>query len=209
MERGLLGGRIVRSIFLGVLLSSCPSLSTMHTALPIGVGETEISGSVGAFGFSHEDGALPILDGQIRRGYGERWDAGLRVSNLSMLHADLNYALVVKEDFVLSIDPTLSVLPTGDNLATFICLPILADIVRTENLTLTLSARYGYFALDRFEPGDDNFGLDESTPLVGFGVGARFRAMGITWMPELHMLQEADSSIDADPLIAFSIGFVL
>jgi len=203
--------RVAGALTLGMLLSSCPSLSTMHTARPIGLDETEFSGVVGVFGFDddHDNGVVPIFEGQVRRGFGERYDAGLRISNFSMLHADLNYALVMNDDFVLSVDPTISVIPVGDSLVSYVCLPILVDVVRTEDMTVTLSARYGYFSLDGYADSDeDDFGLTESTPLVGFGIGLRLRAGGITWMPELHMIQATDDSIDSNTLYAFSLGFV-
>jgi hypothetical protein len=163
---------------------------------------------VGVFGSNDDDGVVPNFEGQMRRGYGDRVDAGLRVSNLSMLHVDLNYALVMNDQFTLSVDPTISLVPTADSLVSYVCLPILADVVRTENMTVTLSARYGYFFLDDLADSDDGFGLHESTPLVGFGIGLRLRTGGITWMPEIHLIQGTDDSIDDNTLYAVSLGFV-
>ncbi|MFQ5505332.1 MAG: hypothetical protein ACE5F1_11115, partial [Planctomycetota bacterium] len=97
------------------LLTACPSLTTLHTARPIEPGRTQVAGAVGVYGFDDPQGGghIGLLEGEIRYGFDERLDGGLRITGFSMYQADLNAALILSDDFVLSVDPTISTLPLG------------------------------------------------------------------------------------------------
>jgi len=202
--------RLLLTLFLVGLLSGCPSVNTLHPARPVPVDKVEYSGGLGVYAFDDDLGSttLPLVEAQVRWGLGEQYGAGLKVTSFSMIQADLNYALILNEDFALSVDPTIAFLPLGGLLATYLWLPVLADVYTSENLTLTLSGRVGHLFLSDTEGPDDDIGLDEATGLWGIGIGMRHRLSDkLTLMPELHAVFPTED-VGADVLYSFSVGFL-
>ena len=202
--------RLLLALFLVGLLSGCPSVNTLHPARPVPVDKVEYSGGLGVYAFDDDLGSttLPLVEAQVRWGLGEQYGAGLKVTSFSMIQADLNYALILNEDFALSVDPTIAFLPLGGLLATYLWLPVLADVYTSENLTLTLSGRVGHLFLSDTEGPDDDIGLDEATGLWGIGIGMRHRLSDkLTLMPELHAVFPTED-VGADVLYSFSVGFL-
>ena len=126
----------------------------------------------------------------------------------ALFQADLNYALIQTNSFALSVDPTVAVQPSPLGLATYVWLPILADVYSTEQLTVKVSGRWGHLNIDGTDD-DDFFDYDESTGFYGFGLGVRYEsASGKIWMPELSLLVPLDDDFEDDHLLTFSLGFV-
>lgn len=203
---------LLLTLFLVGLLSGCPSVNTLHPARPVPVDKVEYSGGLGVYTFDDDLGSttLPLVEAQARWGLGEQYDAGLKVTSFSMIQADLNYALILNEEFALSVDPTIAFLPLGGPLATYLWLPVLADVYTSEKLTLTLSGRVGHLFLS--DSGnlddDDDIGLDGATGLWGIGIGMRHRLSDkLTLMPELHAVFPTED-VGADVLYSFSVGFL-
>lgn len=200
--------RLLFIVLVGAQAAACPSVSLQHTARPVPVGERALSGAIGVYSFHDEDGeagSLPLIEVHGRMGLTDRMDGGLKIAALSMVHADLNYALILTDDFVLSIDPTVAVLPVTSSLVSYLWLPVLADVVTTDDLTLTLSARYGYLSVD--DIGDNDLGINGSTGLYGAGIGLRYRISERLWLlPEFHVLQSVEDSIDSTTLYTFTLG---
>ena len=181
----------------GALASGCPSLSTLHSARPVPTGELEYSGSVGFYGFDGGDEGnvyLPLLEAQVRKGFNQRIDAGLKLSSFSTLQVDLTYALILKDDLARSVDPTVAVLPIAGSLVSYLWLPVLVDVITTDDVPVTLSVRWGVASIDGISSND--IGLEESTPFVGGGIGVRHRlSEKLTLMPEFHVLYSGASKL--------------
>lgn len=212
MRRASLIDRLVVPLIpiCAALICACPSLSHQHTARPVPVGDVRLSGAVSAYGFDvgGDSDWLPQVEGQVRYGLAERMDVGLKGGSNAVLQADLNYALVLRDDFVLSVDPTLAVLPVADILIGYAFLPVMVDVLHTERTTLTLSARYGYLHVEDLD--DDDFGFDESLPLLGFGASLRWQvAPDLALMPEFQVLFPADDLGSDERFYALSLGFQL
>ena len=194
------------------LLCACPSISNMHTARPLLVDEVE---KIASIGLNRLDDAstgdvdyLPQFDVMVRKGFGERYDAGIRGNTSALIQADVNFALIQTDHFALSIDPIVAVLPAPDGFATYFWLPLFADVYTSEDLTVTISGRWGRFNIDG-NGDDDFFNIDQSTSLYGFGIGVRYEsADGKIWMPELSYLVPEDDEFEDDNVLTFSMGFV-
>ena len=180
-------------------LAGCPEYNIMHAARPIAIGTNQFG--VGAFvtGFSvfGNDTARPGMQFQFRRGVYEDFDFGLRYSTTQPfgITADFNYALVDREGFVLSIDPTVTPLyvKSGDTsyfLLTFMA-PVLMDVVTTESLTLTVGAIGGLlFGTGRVVDLEDDLLVADGLYFGGGGtIGAKV-PLGDTFtvMPTVSML---------------------
>jgi len=190
-------------------LAACPSTTLLHTATPLPVGETEFGLGVGAYGIvdAGSGNALQpagLVEFQFRRGLYENLDGGLRLANIGMIQGDLNWAPINGDRFALSIDPTLSVVMGPGVTATYLWLPLLADVVKTDRATVTLSARIGQFFANDVD--DDLISLETSGVLTGAGIGIRLRLSDrLSIMPELHVVQ---SPIDDVRLYTVSLGFL-
>lgn len=200
------------SFLMIVSCSGCTSISTLHTARPLPVGATELVFAPGVYGFRDEDTSeyLPFFEAGVRRGFGERVDAGLRTTSFSTLSADLNLALYLGERFALSFDPTVSVaglIGTSDFLITFLWLPILADVYASEDFTLTVGVKPGFVSVES-DLGD--LGFSESTELLGLGLGARWRVNdALIVLPEANLILFQDDDLDDERVWSFTLGFVL
>lgn len=197
-------------LLISTLCAACPSMSLQHTARPVPVDQLEYSIAVGTYTFDDNDDGLqsiPLLEAQVRKGFTEDIDAGLKIASLSMLQADMNYAFIQTDNWVVSVDPTVSILPVSGALVSYVWLPVLADVITTDDLTLTLSARCGYVSAR--DIGDNDLGINGSASLWGGGVGLRYRLNErLAIMPEVHVLYSNDSSIDGEVLYSFTLGFV-
>ena len=186
-------------------------MSLQHTARPVPIDQFEYSVAIGTYSFHDDDEgfeSIPLIEGQVRMGLAESLDAGLKVASLTMLQADLNYAFLQTDNLAVSIDPTVSVLPVAGAFVSYLWLPVLADVWTTDEMTLTLSARYGYVSARDIE-ADDDLGINGSTPLWGGGIGLRYRInQRVAIVPELHVLFADHGSIDGEALYSLTLGFV-
>lgn len=181
----------------------------MHGARPLAQDDFEFSAGVGTYAFQvdggREEDVLPFLDVGARRGFGERLDAGVRLTSFSMLGADVNYALYLGDRVALSVDPGASIL-MGPVLLTYLWLPLLLDLDLGPTTTLTLTARMGYVIFDDLQ-GED-VGIQGEGRLVGLGIGLRQRmSETLLFMPELHVVRPSEGSWSEDALISLSLGF--
>ena len=187
------------------LCGGCTSIASLHTARPLPVGATEVVFAPGAYVFEDtDDGESETLR------FGERVDAGVRTTSFSMLSADVNFAVVKTERFALSIDPSVSYfgLPfSGDFSITYLWLPVLADVYTSDDLTVTVAVKPGYASVD-LDDDDDDFWFDESTELLGFGIGARWRIGERTVvLPELNLVTFDDDELGDQRIWTFTLGF--
>jgi len=191
-----------------LLLSGCPSYSLMHTAKPI-TPETNEFGVmlVGAgFGFASQDVGGVEIDGaslagpgvefQIRHGVNEKMDFGLKYSTTQpfSLTGDLNIGLVNSEGFNLSIDPTISPMYISAGDLTFFSVtllaPIMADVVSTDSMGLTLSFIPGFqYGSVSGSTTDDSVAVDGIALALGGSIGWKIK-LGETFslMPNFTML---------------------
>lgn len=199
-------------IALAGALGGCSSFTTLHTARPLPPGEVEYVGALSVYAFEDtvdDNVYVPSFEFAARRGFTERIDAGLKLSSLAMLHADVNYALYQSDSFALSIDPTVSALSVSGTSVFYFWLPVLMDLIVTETTTLTLTTRYGYMDLEDFADSDDVLGLDASTGLIGIGLGLRHRfPSGKTVLPEFIVAFPTDDTIHDDAILSLSFGIV-
>lgn len=192
------------------LLTACPSLTTLHTARPIEPGRTQVAGAVGVYGFDDPQGGghIGLLEGEIRYGFDERLDGGLRITGFSMYQADLNAALILSDDFVLSVDPTISTLPLGSFGITYLWLPVLADVINTEDLTLTLAFKTGKLFVASLDPSN-RIGVQASGTLIGFGAGLKIRIWDrFALMPEFNIVSPRSSGVADDEIYTVSLGLI-
>ncbi len=129
--------------------SGCTSLSTLHTARPITAGTTQIGINAAGWGAagSGTHVTLPTFELQVRHGLSDMLDLGVKVYPIGV-GADVNVALINTENFALSLDPGASAIYFGANndsifVGTF-WLPVLADVVSTDVLTLTVGPKFGF-----------------------------------------------------------------
>lgn len=196
------------------LAASCTSITTLHTARPLPVGETEVVFAPGVYVFDDTDPGdetawLPFFEGGVRHGFGERVDAGLRTTAFATFSADVNFALVKTERFALSVDPTVSVfgLLVPDLWISTLWLQVLADVYTSDDLTVTVGVKPGYASVD-LDDDDGDFGFRESTEMLGFGLGARWRASdSLALLPELNVIFLQDDELDDEVIWTFAVGF--
>ncbi len=173
--------RILGFATLSVVLSACPSLSTLHTAKPVEVGEIEVTVAPGLYGAGLNDSsigggviALPQTELQLRYGVDENMDIGIKYSNFVMFTFDFNWALINTDDFVLSVDPTFSglMLPStsGSVYLAYLWLPILMDVVNTDSFALTVGIKPGFITGGA---GSDLGSVGSTGAMMGFSLGAK------------------------------------
>lgn len=215
MQRQFAPRSSVRRTALVALLvaSGCPSLSNLHTARPVNAGETELALAGGAYTFRGDDdgaepeGRLPFMELASRRGFGERFDAGVRLTSATMLGFDLNYALFLGDRVAVSVDPGASFLFGGIAIS-YLWLPLLVDLDLTPDVTLTLTARLGHAFVDALDD-DDGVGLSQDTGLWGLGAGLRFE-LGDGWAlaPEVHVVTPDDEDLTDGALTGITLAIV-
>ncbi len=195
----------MRSPWMGVLLASgalgCASLSTLHTAKPVPTGETRLTGagSWQSFAIRDENTAdpndyqaitFPSAEMQMRYGITDFMDVGFKLSMPLSFAVDLNLAVVNREHFAVSIDPSVSpfYFGSGDNAAwsVWAFAPVLVDVISAGPVTLTLSGKYAVWYIG----STDESGSESTTSqwagggaLLKLRVGERFAIM-----PEINVL---------------------
>ena len=137
-------------------------------------------------------------------------------SSFLSFQVDLNYAFVNNPRFAASVDPTFSVSfaagdfgPIDDAQGTFgaVGLPLLADVVRTDSVTLTLALKPSWVFGDDIEP-DNALGI-ETGFLLGASVGVRIQlSEGFALLPEFSFAKPMESDIDDHYLYTATLGFV-
>jgi hypothetical protein len=167
-----------------LIITGCPSFTTLHTATPVEKGTAEITGAAGlsgasgnffnALGAANTDGgvnfngALPYI-GEIHGRYGVSDNLGIggRVSSFGMFGVDANIAPVNTDAFAFSLNPAVTVVPLG--LFTYGTVEgnALVDIVKSDSVTVTMGAKGGGI----WATAADSSGI---TPYVGPTVGAEF-----------------------------------
>ena len=126
------------------------------------------------------------------------------MTNIGVLQGDLNYAPINQEHFAVSIDPTVSFSFIAGTTATYVWLPVLADVIKTEKVTVTLSGRVGQLFVSGFNA--DNLGIEDSGTMTGVGAAIRLRVSDkLSLMPEFHVVQWP--GVDAR-LYTVSLGFI-
>lgn len=178
----------LRLLLLLSLLSAstlgCFSYATMHTAESIEGGTSEVSFGGGVLGgLNGVDGEDRMDNSRIghlgaRHGLNDRLDLGLRLNGMGLV-ADLNVALVESAHFAFSLDPEVAMVfqktPYKGTLQTPRAahhlagnLNILADIVKTKFVDVTLGISPGYMYAT-----DTNF-VGRTGPTLGGGLGLRW-----------------------------------
>ncbi len=186
-----------------LVLTACPSFTTMHTARPIEPGTNEIGINAVAIGILPEEGpgaTLPNVEFQLRHGINENMDFGVKYSFPLTITADLNFAIINTGDFALSLDPQISPIyfKAGD-VAFFLMyayLPVIVDVITTDTFVLSVNAKGGltYGSISGEDQASDNdFAVSGVSYQVGGGVG--FKIMlgeSFALMPEGSLLYTID-----------------
>jgi hypothetical protein len=165
-----------------LIITGCPSFTTLHTATPVEKGTAEVTGAAGllgargnffgSIGGSTQDvnigGVLPYI-GEIHGRYGVSDNLGIggRISTYGMIGFDANIAPINTDAFALSLNPAVTVVPLGAITYGTVEGNALVDIVKTESVTLTLGAKGGGI----WGTAGDNAGI---TPYLGPTAGAEF-----------------------------------
>lgn len=141
---GLKLSRVAVAPGLLLLLSACPSLTTMHTARPIEPGRTQLGGSAVVFGTKGDGASSGILVAElhIRHGFSETFDFGVKVYPVGV-QVDFNILVVDSESFAMSLDPSFSGIGGAGGIVLYAWLPLLMDVVNNEAVTLTIGPKVG------------------------------------------------------------------
>ncbi len=154
-------------VFFAALLllttTGCPSFSTLQTAETAGEGETDIaaSGSLLRFGTTgtipDETGeestestgfTLPTAEVGVRHGLTDDLDLGAKLYLIGTAF-ELKYAFINNPNFTMSVNPYVSVTGFGlddqSGAYGFALLNVLADVAKTDIMTLTLGLKPGVF----------------------------------------------------------------
>lgn len=97
-----------------VSLTGCVSMSGLQTARTLPPGESQATFGGGVYSSdslvkSQEDQvqlekiSLPYLEASYRRGFGEKWDAGVKVALIGTLNADMKYSLFAGEQWAFAV----------------------------------------------------------------------------------------------------------
>ncbi len=172
--------------------SGCISYSTLHTATPVEEGQTEGAVSGSFYGLSVDGDALAVPNTEVAVRYGvtEQSDIGFKVFPVGMAF-DYNHALVLEEDFALSVNPYLSATHIGSSEGSVtygVALAnVLADVVRSDSATLTLGLKPGLvYALGSANDGD----FESATgAVIGGMAGVRLdMSATMTVMPSIDII---------------------
>lgn len=176
--------------------SGCISFSTLHSAKPVpqGTTETALGASYYGFGYADDSVEVPYTEVAVRYGVSGDADVGFKVFPLGFA-MDFNYAVLNEDAMVLSLNPYVSVtrLSAGSSSLTygFAGLNVLADVVSSDPVTLTVGLKPGWlYALGSGED-DSEFGTGA---VVGGMMGLRVK-MGdtIAIMPNFDTLTPIDN----------------
>ena len=118
----------------------------MHTASPVEEGELKGFASGSFYGLAVDDGSIsiPTNEAGFRYGLSPQSDLGFKIYYWGMAF-DYNHAVILEDDFALSINPYLSTGWAGGLGVGSGFVNILADVVRTEEFTVTLGLKPGFF----------------------------------------------------------------
>ena len=136
--------------------SGCASYSTAHTATPIEKGQVETSVRASYYGLQAGSGntgalrgGLPSFEFAGRYGVSKNVDVGAKVFPIG-IGLDANIAVINQEAFAFSVNPAVSYVSIGNAGGTgggygMAFTNLLADVVKTENFTLTTGLKPGLF----------------------------------------------------------------
>ena len=171
--------------------TGCISYTTLHTARSVDEGETQVVLAPGVFGLdTGDDNAfLPTTEVAVRHGFSENFDLGFKLFPLG-LAVDGNYTVINEESFALSVDPYLSFTGISSNGATFVwgtaLLNILADVVSTDVITVTLGLKPGALFVTGSADGETDA---VSGGVIGGMAGVKIQATeGFALMPSVDLL---------------------
>ena len=186
---------VVSLSLLGALaVTGCFSLSSYHTARSIEPGTTEIGLAMEVLGVPDEEGAFvthPMLF--ARKGISEKMDIGIAAGHFGT-NFDLNYMVVETDEFVLSVNPNLTVAMLtflsvdGLDTAGSILTPglyVLGDIPVADTFTFTTGVKVA-----RYMSNEEGF--TESLLLLGGSLGARIQFSSFHLFPEVNLLTPAE-----------------
>jgi hypothetical protein len=192
-------------------LAACPASTLMHTARPIQPGSNEIGINLVATGFGVKTADVDLATGEVtedtkqvigpgvefqfRHGINEQMDFGLKYTTLSplALSFDFNFAFINTGSFALSVDPMISPMyfSAGDGsvFMMYAYLPIIADVISTDSLVLSVNARgaMAYGVISGAVDSDNSLTVDGADFGAGGGIGVKFK-LGETFalMPEFQ-----------------------
>ena len=174
-------------ITLGLSASGCISYSTYHTAAPIEEGVTEgyATGSLYGIAVDNASISVPVNEIGARYGLSPESDIGFKF-HYGGVAADYNHAIILEDDFALSLNPYLNVgWIAGLGVGT-VFLNVLADVVRQDDLTLTVGLKPGFI----YGLGSIDDDISTSTAgAMGFMVGVRLDIHpDFSIMPSLDMV---------------------
>lgn len=202
-----------RSLILSLALISlavatgCPSITSMHTARPIGPGDFELQAvpviegvGGGDTGSSSNVVGWPWFEFGMRYGINENMDFGVRYIPPLQVSGDVNIAFVNTGSFALSIDPTIQPWgvfgadsDSGSDAGVFMVwayLPLMMDVVGTETFALTLNIKPALlYASATADSGGDRQFVSGVSYFLGGGAGIKIMftdTFGI--MPEFDVL---------------------
>ncbi|MFQ5505728.1 MAG: hypothetical protein ACE5F1_13160, partial [Planctomycetota bacterium] len=102
-------------------------------------------------------------------------------------------------------EPTL---PLGSFGITYLWLPVLADVINTEDLTLTLAFKTGKLFVASLDPSN-RIGVQASGTLIGFGAGLKIRIWDrFALMPEFNIVSPRSSGVADDEIYTVSLGLI-
>jgi hypothetical protein len=203
-----------RSLILSLALVSlavttgCPSITSMHTARPIGPGDFELQAVPvieGVGGGGTDFAGWPWFEFGMRYGINDNMDFGVRYIPPLQVSGDINIAFINTGSFALSIDPTIQPwgVFAGDaesdaDAGVFMVwayLPLLMDVVGTETFALTLNIKPALlYASATADSGGDRQFVSGVSYYLGGGAGIKIMftdTFGI--MPEFDVLYAFDS----------------
>ena len=179
-----------------VVLTGCPSISTLTTAKPIGDGKNEIAASPGVIGFTAAalgnstdskgntttttttTGTVyaPTLDLMYRHGFGDWFDLGISITGFGNVGVDGKFNLLNTGFLAVSLDPGVSgvFVGSGDVAGGYVelSLPVLVDFQLANWLTLTVWPKYiGIYAFGTSSGST----VDSFNHFLGGGGGLEFK----------------------------------
>ena len=183
-----------------IALTGCVGVTTQHTATPIPKGDVEFGVVPGAIGAVAPGGSaiVPNLELALRYGISDTVDFGVKITG-PLVTADVNVALILQDNFALSLDPTVGLLYFSIDDATFIwlsgLLPVLADVVKTDGMTVVAGAKVGYIYISASDSnGDEEISGSGDGFTLGATVGAKFRlSKNFAIMPSFDILTPTEA----------------
>ena len=193
----------VCALALLVSQTACVSMSSLQTAETLEKGKKQTTFGGGTFNTNETSGAttlntsLPYVEASYREGFGENFDAGLKVTIIGSYTADAKYRLIDTKSFDFSVGAGIGYLSytTGSGTtetkttAYDFMLPIYASYRFTDTFAAYVTPRYVY----RMANTSGATTADANTTLAGGAAGVK---IGKSWGVYLEGAYQKDTKSD-------------